>query len=107
MDKAQRLRICQFQSAPSPPMTAERAARCQGELVVVTSAGEELGGARAVFFALRGTSLGWFAAWWSLPPFIWLASFVYRRIARNRGWISQKFFKADACGLENRFPEVD
>jgi predicted DCC family thiol-disulfide oxidoreductase YuxK len=81
--------------------------RCLRELVVVARDGRELGGARAVFFALRGTSLGWLAAIGSVPPFVWAASAAYRLIAGNRGWISTRFFKAEACGLENRYPEVD
>ncbi len=107
LDRKRRLVFSQFQNAPSPPMRPGLEKRCLRELVVVAPDGRELGGARAVFFALHGTSLGWLAAWWSLPPFVWLASLAYRSIAGNRGWISKRFFKADACGLENRFPEVD
>ena len=106
-DRKRRLVFSQFQNAPSPPMRPGLEERCLRELVVVAPDGRELGGARAVFFALRGTSLGWLAAWWSLPPFVWLASGAYALVARNRGFLSKTLFRAQVCGLDHRYPEVD
>jgi hypothetical protein len=87
-------------------MTDKRFKRCQSELCLVTIDGRELWGARAVFFALAQTG----SSVWRLgliPPLIWLAMGGYWLVARNRGLISKLFFGGQACGLDNRYPEVD
>ena len=106
-DRKKQFQIVTYQNCPRPPMTDDLYERCKTEMYVVTKEGKELGGANGVLFALQTVSWGWFAAVWRVPPFLWLASGVYRLVARNRGWISQKFFGGVACGLDNRYPEVD
>lgn len=81
--------------------------RCKFELGLVTADGREMMGARAVLFILEATGWGWFARMLSYPPFIWVLQIGYWIVARNRGLISKVFFGGKACGLENRYPEVD
>ncbi len=88
------------QVAPSPPLTDSVNERASNEVVVVGDQ-KELGGADAVFFVLRKTG-----AWWvwplALPPLVWLMRVGYRVVARNRGYISQKYFGGQACDIPRR-----
>lgn len=106
-DKQRQFQICQFQNCPRPPMTDEIAARAQNEMIVITSQGQVIGGARAVLFVLGQTGWGWFARFLAAPPLVWPIDLGYRIIARNRSHISRIFFKGQVCGLDNRYPEVD
>lgn len=81
--------------------------RCKTEMAVVTEEGRELGGAKAVLFILSKIGWGWFARFLSYPPMIWPITLGYILVARNRGFFSKLFFRNKACGLENRYPDVD
>lgn len=105
-DKNRLFNICQAQSCPSPPMTPELMGRSGREMLVVAHGGQVLGGARAFLFVLEQTGAKWVKVF-GLPPLVWIVDGVYRLIAMNRGFISKTFFKTAACGMENRFPEVD
>lgn len=79
---------------------------CKTALYVVTKDGTRLRGADAMLFALRATGWNWVVPF-QYPPLVWPARLVYALVARNRGFISKAFFGGVACGLENRYPEVD
>ena len=79
---------------------------CKTAMYVVTPEGKRLRGADGALFAMKLTG-SWFAAFMLLPPFIWLARAAYWLVARNRGFLSKTFFGGVACGMDNRYPEVD
>lgn len=106
-DKKREFQIVTFQNAPTPPMHPALYEACKTALYVVTEDGKELRGADGVLFAMQKTG---FAPGWALlrlPPFVWIARLVYGYIAKNRSRVSSIFFKNAACGLDNRYPEVD
>lgn len=105
-DKRRQFQICQFQHAPRPPMTDDIYRACQDNLHVVTADGRVFAGADAVFFVLRTTGSKWVIPF-SAPPLVWPMRWGYWLIARNRGLISKWFFGGQACGIENRYPEID
>jgi predicted DCC family thiol-disulfide oxidoreductase YuxK len=99
--------ICQYQNCPTPPMNPALFERCKFEMAVVTEDGRELGGARGVLFILSKIGWGWFARLLAAPPFIWPIMLGYLLVARNRGFFSKLLFRNRACGLENRYPDID
>lgn len=89
------------QTCPTPPLTASLKERAASEVVVVDEQGHERGGADAVFFILRKTGAFW--VWpFMLPPLIWFMRAGYRVVARNRGYISRKFFGGEVCSIADR-----
>jgi predicted DCC family thiol-disulfide oxidoreductase YuxK len=88
-DRKQKLRSIPRQQCPSPPMTDLLQDRTDREVVVITRSGEVLGGADAVFFVYGETRSRWIAAILRTPPFIWVARWVYRWVARNRATVSR------------------
>lgn len=106
-DPQRQFQIVQYQSCPSPPMNPAMYERCKSEMAVVTDSGRELFGARAVLYVVERQGFGWVAKVLAAPPLIWIMSLGYALIARNRGMISKRFFSGTACGLNNRYPEID
>jgi len=106
-DPQRKFQIVQYQHCPSPPMTPEIFDGASRALYAVTRDGRILRGADAVFFAWRETGGGFLAAVLGNPPLIWLMRAGYWLVARNRGLISRWFFGGVACGLDNRYPEVE
>jgi predicted DCC family thiol-disulfide oxidoreductase YuxK len=76
-------------------------------VVVITSDGKILTRSQAIFFVLEQTGWGWFAKALASPPLVWIMNIGYGLVARNRAWLSAKFFGRTACGLDNRYPEID
>ena len=102
-----KFQIVQYQHCPSPPMTPEVYARCDKEMYVITSDGQALPGVKGFLFAMKETGAGSWVTLLSYPPFIWIMQAGYWLVARNRGLISRLFFGGKACGIDNRYPEVD
>ncbi len=105
-DPGHMFQIVSYQHCPRPPMDDDLYEGCKTALYVVTAEGRRLRGADAIFFALRATGSKWVVPF-MFAPLAWLAKAVYALVARNRGLISKAFFGGVACGLENRYPEVD
>ena len=84
---------------PSPPMTPEIAERSNREIIFLTRDGRVVGGAKAVFTILSRLGWGWLGTLLAVPPLVWPMEFGYRIVARNRGWISRRFFGGNACAL--------
>lgn len=106
-DKTRSFQIVTYQNCPRPPMDDRRYERCKREVLVVDKEGREFFGPKGMLFILAELGWGGFARLLMLPPFIWVIAVGYFLVARNRGLISRTFFKGEACGLENRYPEVD
>lgn len=89
-------------------MTPELMERGQSEMLVITTDGEVMGGARGVLYIAEKTGAKLLARILGSPVFFWAVDLGYRFIARHRSWISRVFFKSStSCGMDNRFPEVD
>lgn len=86
-------------AVPSPPMTPEIQKRSNREILLITRDSRVLGGAKAVFTILSRLGWGWFAKLLASPPLVWPMELGYRIVARNRGWISRRFFGGNACAL--------
>jgi len=89
-----------IKACPSPPMNDAIRERCTREMAVVRQGGEVLFGARAVLYLFSHTGWGWFARLLAVPPFVWPIQLGYLLIARNRGWISKRFFGGVACRID-------
>lgn len=105
-DPSRQFQIVTYQNCPRPPMDDQLYEGCKTAVYVLTTDGRRLRGADGVFFALRQTG-SWWVVPFMVPPLVWLARVFYGLVARNRGWISKTFFGGAACGLDNRYPEVD
>lgn len=81
-----------IQRCPSPPMTPEIMERCQYEMALVTPTGEVLFGAKGMLRTLEVLKWGIFARILAIPPLVWPIQLGYWLIARNRLWISKRFF---------------
>lgn len=106
-DPAKTFQIVQYQHCPSPPMTPEIYAGASSALYAISAEGEVFRGADGVLFTWEKTGGGWFARLLRYPPFIWIIRAGYWLVARNRGLISKLFFGGRACGLDNRYPEIE
>lgn len=105
-DRRQLFQSIPFQDCPTPPMTPEIFEGATSAVYVVSKEGQTYRGADAAFFILARTGWGWFARFLALPPFIWFARMAYSVVAKNRGWISQRFFGGEACRLDQRPPRT-
>jgi len=106
-DPNKTFQIVQYQHCPSPPMTPEIRKGAETALYAIASDGRVFRGADAVLFVLEMTGGRWYARPLRWPPFIWILRAGYWPVARNRGLISRLFFGGAACGLDNRYPEVE
>lgn len=88
-DRQKRLRVTPFQSAPSPPMTAELKRLCERAVHVITEDGDIIRGGRATVYVLSSIPhLGWLRVL-SIPPLLWLAELAYWLAARNRSLLGR------------------
>lgn len=106
-DRAKAFQIVTYQNCPRPPMDDAIYERCRSEMAVVTREGRVLFGADGILFVLEILGWGWLGRILRVPPLVWPIRAGYWLVARNRGLISKWFFGGVACGLDNRYPEVD
>lgn len=106
-DTSRLFQIVTYQNTPRPPMTDAIYETCKSQMVVITSDGRQINGALGILFVLQELGWGGFAKLLTYPPIVWPIKIGYWLVARNRGVISKWFFGGTACGLDNRYPEVD
>lgn len=106
-DRKGDFQIVTYQNCPRPPMTDEYFEMAKTRVLVFGRDGRMYPGADGVLFILENLKWGWLARVLRMPPFVWPLRLGYALVARNRGWISQKFFGGVACGMDNRYPEVE
>lgn len=95
-------RISMWQNAPERVLSADVRGRVEREFVIAGDDGTVIaGGADAILRVLRGIGWWWVAPW-QVVPLVWVSRGVYRLVARNRGWISKRFFGGRACGIAGR-----
>jgi predicted DCC family thiol-disulfide oxidoreductase YuxK len=89
-------------------MTDALMERGKSEMMVITAQGEVMGGARGVLYIAEKTGAKLLATILGSPLLFWAVDLGYKLVARHRTLVSRVFFKSStACGMENRFPEVD
>ncbi len=106
-DKARNFQIVTYQNTPRPPMTDEIFELAKRQVIVISNDGRQFNGADGILFIMERLGWGWFAKFLRVSPLIWPIRCGYWMVARNRGLISKWFFGGVACGLDNRYPEVD
>lgn len=93
------LEILSSQECSDPPLTPALREQADRELLLIEPDGRVRGGAEAVLSALARLPGGWWARPLLWPPFIWIMTVGYRLVARNRGWISQRFLRGQSCQI--------
>lgn len=104
-DRTKTIESITSQRCPRPPMTDELFTRSTYEVLLLDPKGRVLGGADAVFAVLGRSKWGFFAKVLGAPPLIWIMRWGYKIVARNRGWISQKFMGGQSCSLPPAKPK--
>jgi len=85
-----------FQAGDLPGFSVQTARR---EVRVLTSDGQWIGGADAVFFVLRYSKLKPLAILFGAIPLIWPARLVYKWVAKNRHRVSKWLKLPSECAI--------
>ena len=76
-------------------MSEALSSACEMAMHVIRSDGRVYRAGRAVLFILEQLGWGWGARLLSCPPFIWLVEWLYRLVARHRGFFARYLLKQE------------